>query len=40
MALWDAFTRAVYKETVLVWALGMYGTGAASVWRGLADPSL
>lgn len=24
--MWEAFTRAVYKETVLVWALGLYGT--------------
>jgi hypothetical protein len=26
MGLWEAFSRAVYKETVLVWALGLYGT--------------
>ncbi|GFH12193.1 uncharacterized protein HaLaN_07831, partial [Haematococcus lacustris] len=30
MSLWESFTRAVYKETVLVWALGLYGTSLVS----------
>jgi hypothetical protein len=25
--MFEAFARAVYQETVLVWSLGMYGTG-------------